>query len=560
MSSFASATTVACMTIFLPACTHAPQVPATPPDPILTVVVGPEGSAEEIPADAPPAPDAPPTAPAQWRFEIAPDLLPDTRVPLPDHVDLLGLPIRAWFFRPGGRLTRIRVVGHGSEEAGRETSIALRAAALDPSIDGFWSYGIAEFVPRDTPETRGTPEPGPSFDTTARSLQQELERIARQFPGLVEVHEVTVAPDGFLSSLPTIPGFTKVAYAFADSIPATEGPSFAPVRSWDGSTSSTAAPIQLEVTAKELGLDDILLGRLGEGSRLSPWIDAVTEARGLVDAADANLAWVRDGAKIDVNTDAVHTLKLTPPRPPPASAVTRSLSLARTAQQATALLAQIRAVWEAFEPADSSIVSATDLAAASARLLDVIRHDEHCLAALARGGCSSYIEVTLAENPPEPAGGLADFATRARAKGIQGASRLLAMAQSRLAHEERELRRARLAQKRHGVLERASVIDAILRGWPVSTGSAADDARIDKIIAGNVPRVWTRILSMLGATGINLSTGLPGGDLVGPSIFYRIHELGNGSFRVVPTYVVHGDYIERWSPSRRTVTIVRPNE
>lgn len=106
-------------------------------------------------------------------------------------------------------------------------------------------------------------------------------------------------------------------------------------------------------------------------------------------------------------------------------------------------------------------------------------------------------------------------------------------------------------------LFREMFIDALLRGWQPGQKTEAAERVVEQIISRNVPPVWKRVLGELEKSGVSLSTGITGGDLIGPSIFYRVSEKSDGVFIVEPTYIVHGGYVERWSPTRHTVLIDR---
>jgi len=109
-------------------------------------------------------------------------------------------------------------------------------------------------------------------------------------------------------------------------------------------------------------------------------------------------------------------------------------------------------------------------------------------------------------------------------------------------------------------LIRETLIDGILRGWPFEVIGSRDEAAVKSIIEKKVPLVWQRVLQELKRSGVTMSSDMVGGDLVGPSVFYRVTDRGDDSFLVAPTYIVHGSYLERWSPQRRSVVIIRQFE
>lgn len=493
------------------------------------------------------------SGPTEWSSTVAPVLDRDDRVSLEDHVDMLGIPIRVWFFQQDARITRVRVVGHGDEETCGETSLALWEALSDPVVDGFLSFGVGELVPKGDAD-------GVAFDARMQALRVELDHIADEHAAYLEVREVSATPDGILVSPPPIPTPALVAYGFAGSISAAEGPTFAPLRSWDGVSTATAEPIEVDVTAKELGIDDALVGRLAKSIKLEPQINQVVKARQLLEASTAYEQWVRGGAQVDLSVGGI---AMRPKPDPTAFQVREAIMRAQKVEEALILFVQVVQSMGVIVPNGELMFQGEE-----SRLRRILIHvrqsmnmNRLCLEMLTAGAvCPRYEEITILPLPTDAQEFLAALSSQAREGGLRLARKVRAAVNELVKDREQKLDRVRRAVVQIGELERESVVDALLRAWPFSTGSAADDARIDAIIDTKIPQVHAELRRVLASKQIEVSTERVGGDLVGPSIFYRVRDLGNGSFRVTPTYIVHGDYIERWSPQRHTVTIVRPNE
>ena len=517
----------------------APSPPAAPQSSPRVVV----GDASVPPKTAP----APPVASFRWSFAF-PSSVREDPVRLPFHVSLLHSPIHAWFYKDrDGQFIRVRVVGHGTSQPCRETSRALRSAEIDRAVGGFVGYGVAEFA-------AASPDVAAGFDKRMRTLHGEIEDIASRNPREVQAIDVTENSDARFEKYPEIPQVGAVTVALADRISATEGPAFVPARSW---FDRTVNPLVLEVSAAELGLDDRLFYRIAHAVAVAPWIDAVEIAKQALDDAEAYAAWMRAGASFDPSVGGIHA---TPADDATIAAITRSqvqtaIDRARKVRDsATAIDRYQRAL-------GLQLVTHDSLSRIGEGAEKVINHNEICLRLLASGQeCGSSYAVEIAAPPEALASLMTTLVAAAKTDGAQQAPKLVARRRAELHRARRELADARTCVPALHKRDREAVVDALLRSWPFSTDNRVDDSAIDEIIAERVPKVWRRLLDELGGQRATFSTGLDGGDLVGPSVFYRVTDRGNGRFAITPTYIVHGDYLERWSRTRNSVVIARTHE
>lgn len=508
------------------------------------------GSASSVP----PAPDGaePNTAassPKSWRFTFPSMVDNNATADTSFHVSLVTSPIRVWFFENDGAITRVREVGHATTVPCHDASVALIRALLDPAIDGFLSYGVAEFHARDT-----SVDGAARFDAAARVVKQRIEEIQDHFRDEVEVHVVHGDPDARFAGVPRIPPDATITYAIADSIAPSEGPAFIPIRSWTG---ARPAPVEFIVNATDLGLTGPLMDRLAGDASVAPWIEAVALARQAVSDAKAFAAWVQAGAQLD---PSVGGIEATPKRHSTDPTVAgrelhASTAVARKIVRAGKALAQL------LRTAGAQDELARDVDEVLTIAHKVIAHNEACLTGFAQGvGCGQYYEVTIPLPPPGLLQMLNTFVATAKAIGPGGAAERIENARRELRDAEDALSKARASATAMRTMGRQSVVDALLRGWPLSARTTADDARVDEIIKHRVPKLWDQILDRLARSGVTMSTSLAGGDLVGPSIFYRVTDRGDNTFLVVPTTIVHGDHVERWSSTRKSVVVARSLE
>jgi hypothetical protein len=107
---------------------------------------------------------------------------------------------------------------------------------------------------------------------------------------------------------------------------------------------------------------------------------------------------------------------------------------------------------------------------------------------------------------------------------------------------------------------RESVIDGMLRGWPLPASTDEQAAFIDGFSEQKMPAVWTKLLARVEASvGSDLhEEGTTAGRLQRSNVFFRVQELSPGRYEVQPMYVVWETYAEVWDPRRRTVTIETP--
>ncbi|HEY0987874.1 MAG TPA: hypothetical protein VGD80_12510 [Kofleriaceae bacterium] len=486
---------------------------------------------------------------ARWTFKFpaSASKQPGRPVHLPFHVSLLHPPIHAWFYKdPEGRFVRVRVVGHGTSEPCRETSRALRSAQIDRAVAGLLGYGIAELAASSAGVAAG-------FDKRIRALHREIDDIAKRYPHEVQAIDVADDSDARFEKQPALPQADKVTVALSDRISDKEGPAFVPARSWlDGAVK----PLSLEVSAAELGLDDRLFYRIAHAAAVAPWIDAVEIAKQALEDAEAYAAWVRAGAALDPSVggiDATQAKQATTAADTRAQLQTAIDRARRVRDSATAIDRYQRAL-------DLQLVTHDSLRGVSEGAEKVIEHNETCLQRVADGKECSYYAVEITAPPEALASLMNTLVASATTDGAQQARKLVARRRGELHRARRQLADARICVPALHKRDRETVVDALLRSWPFSTNNGVDDSAIDKIIAERVPEVWRRLLDELAGQRAEFSTGLDGGDLVGPSVFYRVTDRGNGRFAITPTYIVHGDYLERWSRTRNSVVIARTHE
>ena len=494
---------------------------------------------------------ASPQTPRTWSFHFdAPDRIPDGVV-VGFHVDLVGAPIRIWFYHQDGKVTNVRVVGHGDEAACAAASLELWRALLDPAIDGFLTYGAADLHPRNAEDQ------GQGFDAATQVLHQKLEHIAAEHPDDLEVRDLDGAPDTRLNTPPSLPGTPSVTYALADAIPLSDGPEFVPVRSW--SPGQRPDPIEFKLTTKDLGLTEALVGRFGSQVGLRAWNDAVGLAKLLVEDAAAYRQWYASGAKLDTSKKGIEIERRSPAVSPVTRGdVERSISVARQGIDVATLLKHVLRLTAFSHGKLYSVEQQNKFVVDAKAAIDVNRS---CLSALSRGvQCTTYDHVVFTAASPDEQAGLQTLVDEAKSGGEAKVSELAKMAAEEVVSAERDLANAQRSNRILGGTGRENLVDALLRAWPIATGDTRDDAAIDRIVARNVPAVWKRVLGDFKTQGIDFSGGSVGGDLVGPSIFYRVRDQGNGVFNVMPMYVVHGAFMERWSPSRHSVLIGRQLE
>jgi hypothetical protein len=116
------------------------------------------------------------------------------------------------------------------------------------------------------------------------------------------------------------------------------------------------------------------------------------------------------------------------------------------------------------------------------------------------------------------------------------------------------------AQTRASARER--VIDGLLRGWPIPVPDDQTlESKVDNLQAKNARDAWTKILGRLAGQGIDVGDGsATAGTLNRGNVFFSVRGIGGDRYRITPTYVVSGPYLEVWDPARHTVTIESKSE
>jgi hypothetical protein len=447
-------------------------------------------------------------------------------------------PIRVWVYDGNGPVKHIRVVGHATEAICRQVSAALVDATASPHLDGFFSYGVADLVSKDEAGQR-----------ELMTLASMVEALASANPDDVDVHHVSTETDVQFATHSTIPQLDEdvaLVGVLDDSLP----PAFVPVRTWDGHTTT---PLELTFAARDLGLSAKEFKRLSGDVGVAPWIDAVSLLRQEVSELEGYLEWIKQGKKIDLGVGGIDPAYR---KREGLSDVRRALAAAqRVVNASNALVEFQRVIRKLGFPA---VVQDASLEAVLRGASHVVEFDTACIRFVSE--CDEYVDVTI----PPPSAGLRglisevlDSATPENAALVKS---LISRDREELKVAQNAIAAARSKIQLPARQEREALVDAILRGWPASMATDADMNLLLKLITKQVPVTWNKALAALDARGVRLSGPQVGGDLLGSSLFYAVHEDDAGVFHVVPTYIVHGKYSEVWSSQRHTVTVEQPHD
>jgi hypothetical protein len=486
---------------------------------------------------------------------------PVTREPVgleivPGMPALNSSPIFVWLYTgEAGAIVRVRATGHASEAICAVASKALFDLRSQRSADGIMSFGIADVAPKSGSER--------AFDRDARNTAAILTKLATEHPDFVVVHTLPLPAqlDRLQAGRPQLEsGLDRNVFLGMRKLEA--GPALVPLRRFDA---SGVTEVSFTISREQLGIPEEDLQRLAGDIQLAPLIDYRDRTERLIATIDDTIR-VKHDPSIFNDGKWAYYLRTAPMSSLPAEAGPETLALMIRGmrdglRKYEALGALLRIAQSNTPEQDLHMQRATgELERAQTinyECATALIQGEACRTVNFKGESGQWVYFDFAARDadkfmlelvkhvveiPE------ERLQEARTDNIEA----LAQAVELIAHAR--TREANGAEQ-YGAF---TLVDGLLRGWPIPTDDESDATKIDAYLRDRVPQVWKLVKQELLTRGVRLDDG---GALTGvlsrANVLYRVTATPNG-YRVQPLYEVIGKYAEVWDRRTGLVTIETP--
>jgi hypothetical protein len=484
-----------------------------------------------------------PEAPSVFSYDFDE---PTSTEPLFDNgVNINGTPIQIWVYHtPENEIARIRVTGHANAEVCSRASLDILELLSDRRVvGGFLTFGVAELNPLENSE----------YQRKVHRLLQEATILSTDYPELIEVHDLQQEPaEAEHAAIEReIDGRTAVLRFRHPGA----GPAFIPIRTFQENKSPT--PLSFVVSLADLGVSNALMNRVAPNVGSAPLVDIVNLLRERILRLDRLRQFLREGGTV-VDSAMEYQISEAGGSATLNALVESNQLLTRYERylDATRFLTQV-------SPSEKVRQESVARQVAAYR-----RENDACMARVAVGkSCTHHFVVSpVLPKTPEEQGilealnyrltllsGLSDedFDTIRASQELE-----LDRAKRRLDISNRQSSSERMAAARE------VTIDGFLRAWPAPVpDDPLLEQEVDAVQSHLANMAWPNIIRRIGMAGFDLADRASvAGVMARENLFFSVRHVGNGQYRVTPTYVVSGPYLEVYDPDRQTITIETRSE
>ncbi len=465
-------------------------------------------------------------------------------------------PIYVWLYtNPDGSIVRVRATGHATESICAVASKALFDLRGRPSADGLMSFGIADMVAKRGSEAE--------FSRDAGATAEVLTSLSKKNPDFVVVRSLPLPLnlDELHAGVPSLDGDLE-RNVFLGVRSVGTGPALVPLRKFDGSGVSA---LSFTISRDDLAMPEADFERLAGDIQLAPMIDYRDRTARLIETIDDTVRLKRDASLFNdgkwayyLRAESMSSLTIDD-KPAMLGYVNQSMGDCLRKYEALGALLRIGAL--------NSPEQDLHMRKATAELERARTINYQCALALLEGkGCETV-------NFDRQSGQWVffDFASKAADKGmLQLVKEVREIPDETLEKARREatnsLVRANelIEQARIREVDNTShygaftLIDGMLRGWPIPTSDQQDALKIDGYLAHQLPKVWKLAKERLAEQGVSVEeSGSVAGVLSRANVLYRVTAEAD-HYRVQPLYEVTGKYAEVWNKQTQLVTIETP--